>query len=98
MLKDMPEELQENALEDDALEQVAGGAGAKRDFVEREGVVVAALPNAMFEVDMGNGQTIRAHISGKLRMNYIRIQPGDRVMVEFSPEDPSKGRVTYVCR
>ena len=61
---------------------------AKSDMIEVEGVVVEALPNTTFQVDIGNGHTILAHISGKLRMNFIRILPGDKVTVEMSPYDP----------
>ena len=68
---------------------------AKDDVIELEGIVVDALPNAMFTVDIGNGHTILAHISGKLRMNFIRILPGDRVKVELSPYDLTRGRITY---
>lgn len=92
MLKDMPEELPEQALDDDALEYVAGGAGSKNGRVESDGTVIAALPNALFQVDIG-GQTVTASVSGKLRMNYIRIMPGDRVRVEHMPG--VRGRITY---
>ena len=68
---------------------------AKDDVIELEGIVTDALPNAMFSVDIGNGHTILAHISGKLRMNFIRILPGDKVTVELSPYDLSKGRITW---
>ena len=68
---------------------------AKDDVIELEGIVVDALPNAMFSVDIGKGHTILAHISGKLRMNFIRILPGDRVKVELSPYDLTRGRITY---
>ena len=68
---------------------------AKDDVIEVEGTVVESLPNTMFMVDIGNGHTILAHISGKLRMNYIRILPGDRVVVEISPYDLTRGRITY---
>ena len=68
---------------------------SKEDVIEVEGVVIDALPNAMFKVDIGNGHTILAHISGKLRMNYIRIVPGDKVKLEMSPYDLSKGRITW---
>ena len=61
---------------------------AKDDVIEIEGIVTDALPNAMFTVDIGNGHTILAHISGKLRMNFIRILPGDKVTVQMSPYDP----------
>ncbi|MCL2488189.1 MAG: translation initiation factor IF-1 [Oscillospiraceae bacterium] len=68
---------------------------AKDDVIELEGVVVEALPNANFQVELSNGHRILAHISGKLRMNYIRILPGDKVTVEMSPYDLTKGRITW---
>ena len=68
---------------------------SKEDMIELEGVVVEAMPNAMFKVEIPGGHTILAHISGKLRMNYIRILPGDKVTVEMSPYDLSKGRITW---
>ena len=68
---------------------------AKSDMIEVEGVVVEAMPNTTFQVDIGNGHTILAHISGKLRMNFIRILPGDKVTVEMSPYDLTRGRITW---
>ena len=68
---------------------------AKDDVLELEGTVLEALPNAMFKVELENGHQILAHISGKLRMHYIRILPGDKVTVEMSPYDLSKGRITW---
>ena len=68
---------------------------SKQDVIETEGVVVEALPNAMFKVELQNHHTILAHISGKLRMNFIRILPGDKVTVEMSPYDLTKGRITW---
>ena len=68
---------------------------AKSDMIEVEGVVVESLPNTTFQVDIGNGHTILAHISGKLRMNFIRILPGDKVTVEMSPYDLTSGRITW---
>ena len=68
---------------------------AKVDVFEVEGKVVDTLPNAMFKVELENGATILAHVSGKIRMHYIRILPGDRVTVELSPYDLTKGRITY---
>ena len=68
---------------------------AKKDTIEVEGVVVEPLPNAMFRVELSNGHKVLAHISGKIRMHYIRILPGDRVLVELSPYDLSRGRITY---
>jgi translation initiation factor IF-1 len=68
---------------------------SKQDVIETEGVVVEALPNAMFKVELQNHHTIMAHISGKLRMNFIRILPGDKVTVEMSPYDLTQGRITW---
>ena len=68
---------------------------AKEDVIEVEGKVVDTLPNARFKVELENGATILAHVSGKIRMHYIRILPGDRVTVELSPYDLTKGRITY---
>lgn len=68
---------------------------SKQDMIEVEGIVVDALPNATFKVNLGNGHEILAHISGKLRMNYIKILPGDKVTVEMSPYDLTKGRITW---
>ena len=68
---------------------------AKADMIEVEGVVVESLPNTTFQVDIGNGHMILAHISGKLRMNFIRILPGDKVTVEMSPYDLTRGRITW---
>jgi len=71
---------------------------AKEDVIELEGVVTEALPNAIFNVDIGNEHTIMAHISGKLRMNYIKIAPGDKVTVQMSPYDLTRGRITWRAR
>jgi translation initiation factor IF-1 len=68
---------------------------AKDDVIELEGKVLESLPNTMFLVDIGNGHTILAHISGKLRMNFIRILPGDKVTVQMSPYDLTRGRITW---
>lgn len=68
---------------------------AKKDVIELEGVVVECLPNAMFKVKLENDHEILAHISGKLRMNFIRILPGDKVTVEMSPYDLTKGRIIW---
>ena len=68
---------------------------AKDDVIELEGTVVESLPNTSFRVDIGNGHTILAHISGKLRMNFIRILPGDKVTVQMSPYDLPRGRITW---
>lgn len=71
---------------------------AKKDALEVEGVVRTALPNAMFRVDLANRHEVLAHISGKMRLHYIKIVPGDRVLVELSPYDLSRGRITYRFR
>lgn len=68
---------------------------AKQDVIEIDGVVEDTLPNAMFKVKLENGHEILAHVSGKIRMNYIRILPGDRVTVEISPYDLTRGRITF---
>jgi translation initiation factor IF-1 len=67
----------------------------KKETIEVEGVAVESLPNAMFRVELANGHKVLAHISGKIRLHYIRILPGDRVLVELSPYDLSRGRITY---
>ena len=71
---------------------------AKKDAIEVEGTVRTTLPNAMFTVDLANGHEVLAHISGKMRMHYIKIVPGDRVIVELSPYDLARGRITYRFR
>ena len=68
---------------------------AKEDMIEVEGTVIEALPNAMFQVELANGHNVLAHISGKLRMNFIKILPGDKVTLEMSPYDLSRGRITW---
>jgi len=68
---------------------------AKDDVIEVEGRIVEALPNAMFQVELENGHKVLAHISGKLRMNFIRILPGDKVTLELSPYDLTRGRITW---
>ena len=68
---------------------------SKADVIEIEGVVVEKLPNAMFKVELENGHIVLAHISGKLRMNFIKILPGDKVTLEMSPDDLSKGRIVW---
>ena len=68
---------------------------SKTDVIEIEGVVVEKLPNAMFKVELENGHLVLAHISGKLRMNFIKILPGDTVTLEMSPYDLSKGRIVW---
>jgi len=67
----------------------------KKETIEVEGIVVEPLPNAMFRVELANGHKVLAHISGKIRLHYIRILPGDKVIVELSPYDLSRGRITY---
>ena len=68
---------------------------SKEDVIEVEGTVTDALPNAMFKIQLENGHEVFSHVSGKLRMNYIRIVPGDKVKLEMSPYDLSKGRITW---
>jgi translation initiation factor IF-1 len=68
---------------------------SKDDVIEVEGRIVEALPNAMFQVELENGHKVLAHISGKLRMNFIRILPGDKVTIELSPYDLTRGRITW---
>ncbi|EGK09768.1 translation initiation factor IF-1 [Kroppenstedtia eburnea] len=68
---------------------------AKEDVIEVEGTVIEPLPNAMFRVELENGHKVLAHVSGKIRMHFIRILPGDRVTVQLSPYDLSRGRITY---
>ena len=68
---------------------------SKQDVIEVEGIIKEALPNAMFQVELANGHMVLAHISGKLRMNFIRILPGDKVTVEMSPYDLTRGRITW---
>ncbi|MFH1640179.1 MAG: translation initiation factor IF-1 [Chloroflexota bacterium] len=67
----------------------------KKESIEVEGIVRESLPNAVFRVDLPNGHTVLAHISGRMRVHYIRILPGDRVLIELSPYDLSRGRITY---
>ena len=68
---------------------------AKEEAIEVEGVVIETLPNAMFRVELNNGHRVLGHISGKMRMHFIRILPGDKVVVELSPYDLSRGRIVY---
>ncbi|QGU96472.1 translation initiation factor IF-1 [Clostridium bovifaecis] len=68
---------------------------SKDDVIEMQGTVLEALPNAMFQVQLESGQIILAHVSGKLRMNFIRILPGDKVTIELSPYDLTRGRITW---
>lgn len=67
----------------------------KKEVIEMEGTVIEPLPNAMFRVELKNGMKVLAHVSGKIRMHYIRILSGDRVLVELSPYDLTRGRITY---
>ena len=67
----------------------------KKEAIEVEGIVIEALPNAMFRVELPNGHEVLAHISGKIRMHYIRVLPGDKVLIELSPYDLTRGRITY---
>ncbi len=84
---------------DSASTQIRGQLQlAKQDLIEMEGTVTESLPNAMFRVDLDNGFNVLAHISGKIRRNYIKILPGDRVKVELTPYDLTKGRITYRLR
>ena len=68
---------------------------SKSDVIEVEGVVTESFPNAMFEVELQNGHKVLAHVSGKMRMHYIRIYPGDKVTIELSPYDLTRGRITW---
>ncbi|MPL68187.1 Translation initiation factor IF-1 [bioreactor metagenome] len=68
---------------------------SKQDVIEVEGTVIEALPNAMFQVKLENGHVVLAHVSGKIRMNFIRILPGDKVTIELTPYDLKRGRITY---
>jgi translation initiation factor IF-1 len=68
---------------------------AKEELIETEGKIIEALPNAMFKVELDNGHVVLAHVSGKMRMNFIRILPGDKVKLELSPYDLSRGRITF---
>lgn len=68
---------------------------SKQDVIEVEGKILEALPNAMFKVELENGHVVLAHVSGKIRMNFIRILPGDRVTIELTPYDLTRGRITY---
>jgi translation initiation factor IF-1 len=70
----------------------------KEELIETEGKIVEALPNAMFKVELENGHVVLAHVSGKMRMNFIRIIPGDKVKLELSPYDLSRGRITFRVR
>ena len=82
-------------LEPGCEELTRGVTMSKVDVIEVEGVVVEALPNAMFKVKLENDHIVLAHVSGKMRMNFIRILPGDRVTLELTPYDLNRGRITY---
>jgi translation initiation factor IF-1 len=73
----------------------SASAPPKEEAIEVEGTIVEPLPNAMFRVELASGHRVLAHVSGKIRMNYIRILPGDRVLIELSPYDLTHGRITY---
>ena len=81
--------------ENTAKSKTGGNATSKADVIEVEGTVLEKLPNAMFKVELENKHVVLAHISGKLRMNFIRILPGDKVTMELSPYDLSKGRIIW---
>jgi translation initiation factor IF-1 len=68
---------------------------ARKDLIQTEGTIVETLPNAMFRVELDNGHRVLAHVSGKMRMSYIKILPGDRVLLELSPYDLSRGRIVW---
>lgn len=70
----------------------------KEEAIEVEGIITESLPNAMFRVELDSGHKILAHVSGKIRMNFIRILPGDKVKVELSPYDLNRGRITFRCK
>jgi len=70
----------------------------KKDMIETEGQILETLPNAMFRVELENGHKVLAHIAGKMRMHYIKLLPGDRVKLELTPYDITRGRITYRCR
>jgi translation initiation factor IF-1 len=78
-----------------SAEKAAKTATPKEEAIEVEGTIVEPLPNAMFRVELTNGHRVLAHVSGKIRMHFIRILPGDRVLVELSPYDLTHGRITY---
>jgi translation initiation factor IF-1 len=80
---------------EDTIQQIAEDMPKKEGVIEMEGTIVEALPNAMFRVELSNGHKVLAHISGKMRQHYIRILPQDRVVVELSPYDLTRGRIVY---
>jgi translation initiation factor IF-1 len=88
-------EKQDGIAKIERLTTQNGGHMSKEDVIEIEGIVVEKLPNAMFKVELENGHQVLAHISGKLRKNFIRILPGDKVTMEMSPYDLTKGRITW---
>ena len=79
----------------DPHEEIEGTLAKKEGAIEIEGTIIESLPNAMFRVELANGHKVLAHISGKMRMHYIRILPDDRVVVELSPYDLTRGRIVY---
>ena len=86
------------AIEIHAAAKRPGCSMPKEDFIEMEGTVIDTLPNTMFRVELENGHVVTAHISGKMRKHYIRILTGDKVTVQLTPYDLSKGRITYRAR
>ncbi len=87
--------MEQGCVAEEVLTNYQVSKMAKQSSIEQDGVILEALPNAMFKVQLQNGHEIIAHISGKMRMFYIKILPGDRVKVEMSPYDLSKGRITF---
>jgi translation initiation factor IF-1 len=83
---------------DRGVEMAKGKSAGKEDVIEVEGSVIETLPNAMFRVEIPGGHKVLAHIGGKMRMNYIRVLPGDRVLVELSPYDLTRGRIIFRYR
>ena len=93
--RDESGEVRGPAVDRFQLRRIAEDMPKKEGVIEIEGTVVEALPNAMFRVELSNGHKVLAHISGKMRQNYIRILPEDRVVVELSPYDLTRGRIVY---
>ncbi len=93
--KQQPKKRQDDSIENDFENEVTEQAPSKKDKIEVEGVVVEPLPNAMFRVELENKHEILAHISGRMRKFFIKILPGDKVTVELSPYDLTRGRITY---
>ena len=85
-------------FEDDRDKKKGDSGNSKEDAIEVMATVIEPLPNAMFRVQLANGHEVLAHVSGKIRLNFIRITPGDRVLVELSPYDLQRGRITYRFR